>query len=127
MRLPHIRLDCTVYLCQLSACVVGHRLSACPKCSVCSGCTTKNKSVWTCADFVKYYNSYKCILGDIGIDKNKVHSKKQEVNCADANVVIGNTQMKMICGIPVLFGKWKSHSNFIYTSQVTTNNPFLSH
>ena len=33
--------------------------------------------------------------------------------------------MQMIYDIPVLFGKCRSHPNFIHTSHVTTNNPFL--
>ena len=87
----------------------------------------KKKIRGTCADFAKYYNSCKCcISGDIGIDKSKAHSKQLEGNCADKNVVISNKQMQLICDIPVLHGKWNSQANFIHTSHVTSNNPFLS-
>ena len=45
---------------------------------------------------------------------------------ADKNVVISNVQMQMISDIPVLFGKWNSHANFIHISHMATNNPFLT-
>ena len=35
----------------------------------------------TCADLDKYYNSCNCILGDIGSDKTKAHSKQYQSNC----------------------------------------------
>ena len=43
------------------------------------------------------------------------------------DVVISMIQKQMICDIVVLFQKWNSHDNFIYTSHVTANNPFLSY
>ena len=80
----------------------------------------------TCADLAKYYSSSKyCISGDIGIDKIATLSKQSESNCAEKTVVINNTEMQMICDIPVLFGKWNSHSSFIHIWHITTNNPFL--
>ena len=33
--------------------------------------------------------------------------------------------MHMICDIPILFGKWKSHAHFLHTSHLATNNPLL--
>ena len=42
-------------------------------------------------------------------------------------VDIGNIQMQMIWDLPVLYGKWNSHANFINTSHRMTNNPFLNY
>ena len=35
------------------------------------------------------------------------------------NVLITNIQMQLLCDIPVWFGKWNSHANFIHTPQIT--------
>ena len=81
----------------------------------------------TCVDLAKYYNICKCwISGDIGTDKITTHNKQSEGNYAE-KIVISNIQMQMICDIAVLFGKWISLSNFIHTSHMTANNPFLGY
>ena len=35
----------------------------------------KKKVYGICTYLAKFYNGYKCISGDIGIDKNNTHSK----------------------------------------------------
>ena len=65
-------------------------------------------------------------LQDIGIDKSNAHSKKKEGNCRK-NVVVSNIQIQMIYHIPLLLGKWNSHTSFIHILHMTTNKPFPSY
>ena len=52
----------------------------------------------------------------MGIAKLKHIVSSKRVN-VDKTEVISSILVQMICDIPVLCGKWNSHSNFIHTSQ----------
>ena len=69
----------------------------------------------------------KAVLQKIPVLTKLQHIVSNNRVTVQKNVVISNIHMQIICDIPVLFEKRNCHSNFIHTSHVTRNNPFLSY
>ena len=56
---------------------------------------------------------------DICIDESKTHSKQQECNYTNKNVVISNIQMQTVCNMSFV---WKMKFSYQSHTQITQDN-----